>query len=541
MADDSNFVQHVECEACGSSDANALYDDGHTHCFACGKTKGGGTQPTTRKAPMSTDLVTGEVRALPKRNLTEETCKHWRYTIGEANGKPVQIANYCDDSGEPVAQKLRYPDKTFKFVGEPKKAGLYGQHLWRDGGKMLVITEGEIDALSVSQLQSNKWPVVSVPHGAQGAAKAIAKQIEWLMKFDKVIFMFDDDEPGREAVQECAPLLPPGKAFVARIAGFKDANEALQAGQGAKVIEAIWGAKEYRPDGLVEIDDIIEEAQQPVAWGLAWCFETLTKATYGRRYGELYALGAGTGIGKTDVFTQQIEYDVNTLKVRVGVIYLEQGKVETARRIAGKVAGRRFHVPDGGWTAAEQKVALESLRGKVTMYDSFGETDWDVVKVKIRYMAVSLGIRHIFLDHLTAMAETDNEKECIEQIMKEMAGLAKELGLIIHFISHLSTPEGKPHEEGGRVMIKHFKGSRSIGFWSYFMFGMERNQQSEDEEERRITTFRILKDRYTGQSTGLVFGLGYDVERGRLFECALPEKDDDRPKFKDETTGNGEF
>src|SRR5690606_12270852 len=111
--------------------------------------------------------------------------------------------------------------------------------------------------------------------------------------------------------------------------------------------------------------------------------------------------------------------------------------------------------------------ALNSLDGKVYLYDHFGETDWDVVKGRIRYMAVALGIRVFYLDHLTAMADTSNEKESLEQIMKEMAGMAQELGLVIHYISHLTTPEGKPHEEGGRVMIRHFKGSRAIGFWSY--------------------------------------------------------------------------
>lgn len=90
-------------------------------------------------------------------------------------------------------------------------------------------------------------------------------------------------------------------------------------------------------------------------------------------------------------------------------------------------------------------------------------------------------------------------------------------------------------------MIRHFKGSRAIGFWSYLMIGLERNQQAEDEAERQITVVRVLKDRYTGQATGLMFGLGYDAETGRLFECPLPTHADDKPKFRDESAGSGEF
>jgi twinkle protein len=72
-------------------------------------------------------------------------------------------------------------------------------------------------------------------------------------------------------------------------------------------------------------------------------------------------------------------------------------------------------------------------------------------------------------------------------------------------------------------MIRHFKGSRSIGFWSVYMFGMERNQQAEDEGERQTTTFRVLKDRFTGRATGEVFYLGYNRETGMLYETDPPE------------------
>ncbi|MFA7168907.1 MAG: DnaB-like helicase C-terminal domain-containing protein [Sphaerochaetaceae bacterium] len=480
----------------------------------------------------------GEYRALTKRKLTEETCRKFGYFIGSFKGELVQVAPYYDKDGKLCGQKVRFANKDFRTTGDFKRATLFGQHLWGEGGKKLVITEGEIDCMTVSQLQGNKWPVVSVPNGAQGAVNAIRENLEWVMSFEEVIIMFDMDAPGREAAQKVAELLPPGKAKIASLP-LKDPNETLMQGRGQEVIQAIWNAKEYRPDGIVDIDEILEEIEKPIEWGLPWCFPTLTKLTYGRRFGELYAVGAGTGVGKTDFFTQQIAYDVGELGMKVGVIYLETKPVETGKRIAGKLDGQRYHVPDAGWDMEQLRSTLQRLKGKVTFYDNWGDTEWDVVKLKIRYMVVSKGIKIIYLDHLTAMADTSNEKESIEQMMKEMAGLANELGCIIHFVSHLSTPEGKPHEEGGRVMIRHFKGSRSIGFWSYFMFGLERNQQAEDEIERQTTTLRILKDRYTGQATGKTLLLGYDSETGRLFEKGGQAGDygfDDSTELKEDDT-----
>lgn len=517
----SEWVErYLPCPKCSSTDAFSINTEGWGKCFSCGeniKVDGDYEPSKTRKPRMAEDLITnGEVTPLPARKITEETCKKFGYQVGKSKGKTVQIAPYRKD-GTIVAQKLRGKDKAFSTTGDFKGVELFGQHLWGEGGKKLIITEGEIDCMTVSQLQGNKWPVVSLPSGAQSAVSSIKTNLEWVMTFEEVILMFDNDDAGKEATEKVCELLPIGMAKVATLP-LKDPNEMLLAGRGQEVIQAIWNAKTYRPDGILSIDEILDDIEKPIEIGLPWFLEPLTKLTYGRRWGEVYGFGAGTGIGKTDLFTQQIAYDVTELNQMVGVFYLEAKPVDTGKRIAGKVDGKRYHVPDAEWDTDQLKSTLGNLKGKVYFYDSWGETEWDVIRGKIRFMATSLGVRIFYLDHLTAMADTSNEKESLEQLMKELAGIANELNIIVHFVSHLTTPEGKPHEEGGRVMIRHFKGSRAIGFWSYFMFGLERNQQAEDPEERQTTILRILKDRYTGQATGEVILLGYDVSTGRLFE-----------------------
>jgi twinkle protein len=102
--------------------------------------------------------------------------------------------------------------------------------------------------------------------------------------------------------------------------------------------------------------------------------------------------------------------------------------------------------------------------------------------------------------------------------MEEMSSLVTRLDITIFYVSHLATPEGKPHEEGGRVMLRHFRGSRAIVFWSHFVIGLERNQQADDPIERTITTMRMLKDRLTGRATGETLQLQYDRESGMLQE-----------------------
>lgn len=523
---ESHFLYHVPCDACGSSDGNSLYSDGHQYCHICeAYVPGDGEAPGQPSASprKAMGLIQGEYRDLLKRGLKEETCRFFGYQVGTLGDQPVQIAPYYSPSGELVAQKVRFPDKDFRILGDLKaSSGFFGAKHWSSGRK-IVITEGEIDCMTVSQVQNNKWPVVSVPTGAKGAAKAIKEHLEYFNNFEEVILMFDMDEPGSEAAQECAALFPVGKVKIASLS-MKDPNELLQAGKGEQIVTAIWQAKAFRPDGLVGISDLMEKLNQPIEQGLPWFLEEMTKLTFGRRYGELYGFGAGTGIGKTDFLTQQVAYDIDALKQKVGLIFLEQQPTETVTRVAGKLAGKRFHIPDGSWTQAERNEWVMKLDGQVTLYDNFGQTDWAVVAQKIRYMAVADGIRIFYIDHLTAMADTADERGSLEQIMKEMAGLAKELNVIIHFVSHLATPDGRSHEEGGHVSIRHFKGARAIGFWAHFMFGMERDQQAEDLKVRMTTLLRFLKDRYTGQATGQVLYLGYDTETGRLFITEAPEE-----------------
>jgi twinkle protein len=517
--EDSVLVRKGPCDSCGSSDANALYSDNHTHCFSCGVTaKGDGEVQTQGRKTVASDLgmyQEAQVQGLSARGIFEDTCRFYGVRVGTLSGKTHHFYPYYRDN-EVVAVKARGANKEFKFLGDARHPPMFGQNLF-SSGKKIVVTEGEIDCLTVAQLQQCKWPTVSVPNGAQGAKKDMARQMEFFEKFEEIVLMFDMDEVGQAAAKSCAELFPPGKAKIASLP-LKDANDCLKAGKAAEVIQAIWQAKPYRPDGIVGISDLYEELDKTIEQGLPWFLEQLTKLTYGRRYGELYAFGAGTGIGKTDFLTQQIAFDVEQLTLKVGLVFLEQQPKETAARIAGKLKGKRFHVPDGSWTREERLDAVRELEGKVYLYDSFGETAWDVVQAKIRYMAHAEGIRIFYVDHLSAMADTSDERGSLEQIMKEMAGLAQELRVIIHFVSHLSTPEGKSHEEGGHVSIKHFKGARAIGFWSYFMFGLERSQQDEDEEARSTTTFRILKDRYTGQATGALIKLGYDRITGRLYD-----------------------
>jgi twinkle protein len=475
------------------------------------------------------EMIHGEATGLIKRKINDTTTKLFNYVIGEYRGTPVQAAPYYDADGAMVAQKVRFPDKTFTVVGDIKDALPFGAQLWSRTGKKIVVTEGEIDAMTMSQVQGNKWPVVSIACGAgPQIRKYFAKHKEYFSGFDEVVLMFDMDAPGREAAKTAAEVLGSRARIADLPQGYKDANDMLVAGETEALINAMWKAREHRPEGILDMATLKDAVKQRPAFGLSLAIQKMSEMMYGVRTGEIIALGAGTGIGKTDLFTQLIAHFLTEHNEKVGVFSLEQSPRETATRIAGKLAGKTFHIPDSGWNEADFDVAWDKLMhgGKCFLYDSFGINEWDVVREKIEYLCNTEGVKYFFLDHLTALAASeDDERTGLERIMSEMGGLVKKLDITIFLISHLATPEGKPHEEGGRVMIRHFKGSRSIGFWCHYMWAMERDQQHDNPIMRLITTLRCLKDRYTGRATGQCIYLGYDQSTGLLYETDLPDED----------------
>lgn len=504
-----SFIRHEPCPKCGSRDSLARYDSGSASCFAIGCKhyefpSDSPPKQTTRKLKMAGDLILdGEVEAIPSRGISEETCAKWGYKIGkDKNGKWVHIASHIKD-GQIVAQKIRYKDKNFTILGDGKAMGLYGMHLWRDGGKRVVVTEGEIDALSVSQVQNNKWAVVSIPNGCNAARKSLANNLEWLEQFEEVVLMFDNDEAGNLAVTECVDLFTPGKCKIVRLP-LKDANEMLMANRGAELISAIWDAKVYRPEAVLSVADAYEEAVKVPTIGIPWCWSSLTELTYGIQRKTSYYIGAGVGIGKTNWAKELQSWLVNTQNLKVGVFMLEESIGKTLKGIAGKFVGKPFHRPDLSFTAEELKAAIDSLDDKVFLYNHpTSGTDWDSIKAAIRYMVVSLGVKDIFLDNLTVMVAhlpSSEANDEVNRIAKEISQLLQELDFTLYGFSHLNAPAtGVPHERGGKVLVSQFTGSRGLMRFGNYMLGIERDNDPDlTKEERNLGSIVLLKDRDYG-------------------------------------------
>lgn len=526
--DDSEYLYKIGCDECGSSDANAKYSNGNTHCFSCGVTVFAEKEEKNNfKEKVTMEEFKPSYIEIPNsiRQVSKTTLSKFNYGI--KNGK--QITYYNNSKGEIVAEKYKTPEKTFSWRGNAKQAGLFGQNLWKPNKKIsITITEGEIDAMTISQLQQNKYPVVSVPNGANSAKKDVKRQLEWLLGFKEVVLCFDNDKAGQAAAEEVASLFPPKFVRIAQLP-LKDANDMLKSNRTIELSNALRDAKHYTPDGILNGLDIIEQLKHEedvVSHPFPEFMPIANKMLGGIRTSELMTFTAGTGSGKTTLLKQLQHHYFENTELNQALIHLEEPLKRTAKDLVGISMETRIHLNDSVDQEEYLKKAEEIFlavdsdgQARINLYDSFGSMDSEDLYNKIRFMVKGLDCKIIWLDHLSILVsnlgQAGDERRAIDSIMHELKSLTVELDCFIGLVVHLNNNTMTPFEEGGSITINNLRGSGGIKQLSDSVVAISRNQQAETELERNTSEVHILKNRYSGE-TGLSDRVYYSGFTGKF-------------------------
>ena len=527
----SKFLRHGPCEACGSSDANSFYDDGHTYCHSCNiygrgdEIVGTPTQLPT-KTKVFTMKQTGEAKAIIDRGISRETCEYFGVT--QQDGK--HYYPYFDETGAKVAEKIRsVENKTFSITGNFQKATLFGQNLFQKEGKYITIVEGELDALASFQMTGSKWPTVSIRNGASAAVKDCKAQYEYLDSFETIVICFDADEPGQKAAKEVAELFGNKVKIVKHLKECKDACDYLSNGRGSEYVNQWWRAETYVPDGIIAAASLWDSVSTPEPVAEAFYpFKGLNELLYGLRSAELITVTAGSGLGKSQ-FLREILYQIlKTTSWKVGGMFLEESVRKTARSIMSLHANKKLHLPDTPVTETELKEAFDATLGtnRVYLFDHFGSLAIDNVLNRIRYMARACDCRVVFLDHISLVVsgmDGNDERKSIDVLMTRLRTLVQETGITLICVSHLKRPSGdKGHENGTEVSLSQLRGSGAIAQLSDAVITLERNSMSPDPLVRHTTKVAVAKNRFSG-FTGPACNLMYDMSTGRMVEVTMED------------------
>ena len=511
----------------GKGDNLIEYPDGY-YCHACGylekDKENNKVSLLPKKLLKDTPMIEGgQCTSLDNRGISLNTAKFFDYRTTELHGYPAHIANYYDNFGKIVAQKIRKPDKEFFITGDGKNKEnmpLYGQWKWQPNPNMFVtIVEGELDALSVAEVQGLQFPVVSVPKGSDSAVGAIKRSLQWLNGFKHVVLWLDNDEPGQLATKQCLELFDPGKLRVVTHTAHKDANEVLTKElNSSKLIQSILlNAQIVNNCNVIEPSDItLEDLEDLATVGWDALYPRLNHMINGLRSNHLYTLVARPKVGKTTL-TKELAMHLATQGVKVGLLYLEENATKEAIslwamqekipmwKIENDLKSSKFR--------DKVKKGMESFKDKgIYIYNHKGAIDTVSVYKAMHYLVKGLGCQFIILDNISisiAGSGGDNERKLIDKMVFDLISLINQTKCtifnIVHTIKNKKDADGNDDESITRADIF---GSGAFAKFSHVVLGLQKINEN-------TVSLKVLANRDRGIE-GFADTLRYNTSTGRL-------------------------
>lgn len=541
---DTSCLKCVEAGGDRTSNHLMLFEDGGSYCNRCGfkgNWKDDGIKPVERKAITDSELkeiiedfLSCEIKAYTKRKIKKSTAERYGCRVGCSPSDRTSIGSYLlpyhTTDGKLTGYKVRLlEEKKFWNVGRVKDAALFGQQLLPKGNfKNLYICESAMDTMSVYQAIKESWKakgisaepwVVGLPHGTGCAIDVLNKNKEKLDRAGQIIVVMDNDKAGQEAVDKIASLYPNTKTVT--LEEGKDPNDYLMEGRSSELSKLIqFSSVEYKLDGMSDISELVEEIAQPITYGIAYPWKTMTKLTYGLNDQQIIGIASGVGMGKSDLKNEMLVHFCKQ-GIHCTNFDLEYKYTKSGILLASKAASKALHRPDSTVTQDEIKQALEPLSGLLSMYKHKGSRDWDEIKSYIRHSVITNNSRIVMLDPITALVahlSSSEANDMLNTIFSDLSAMSQELDFTTMYFAHLNPPKtGPSHERGGKVNESQMTGSRAMMKWSTHIWGLEGTKNPDlPEHERNVRKMVLLKDRDFGNVGS--FYLYYDSETTRLLE-----------------------
>ena len=532
----STAIGNIPCPKCRENGKDrkgnnlVQFNDGHTHCFACGYQEQNGSTTVVKTQPKIGLEMTGTVGPIKDRRISENIVAKFGVTLEYNQDGSIKKHHYPytdRETGKVVGTKVKEIDgKRFSCTGTLENTSLFGQHIWREGGRAVTVVEGELDALAVAEMFDGKWPVVSIKTGSAGAHKDIKAELEWLETFENVYICFDMDDAGRKAVDSILPLFSHNKAKVVSLP-LKDAGDMLKAGKLREFTSAWWDAKPYRPVDVVSLSDesvwdaFIKRGTEEVI-PFPKSFGALNSMMNGGiSPGEVTVIGALTSVGKSTMVYNLLHGFITETSKKVGFVFLEASQGEEVEKLVSIQRGQNIDLiahKDRDYDSYRKDYDTLITDDRVHMVQHHGSSDVDELFGKMRFMVKGMDCDIIILDPLQA-AVLSNENGTIDAFMDRCLKLAKETNVSVIIVSHMRKPQTKDAHD---VSEYDMKGSGSINQISFNTILLSRDKMAEDEYTKNSTKVQLVKCRRTGR-TGVAGWMYYETNTGRMVAGTPPE------------------
>lgn len=377
-----------------------------------------------------------------------------RYQITVRNDKPdVLVFPFLDESGQMQLVKYRRTkydlerDKGKEWAEANCKPILFGMYQCNTENKTLVLTEGQIDSLSVAE--SGIENAVSVPTGKNGFTW-FPHCWEWLQKFDMLV-VFGDCERGEITLLEDMRRRFPGVVKAVRqqdYKGCKDANEILQKYGAEAVRQAVQQAEIVPVRQVKELADVksIDLFSLPkIPTGIKSLDMVLSGGLY---LGQVMILSGKRGGGKSTLGSQILANALETGKI----VFAYSGELPDyhfKRWLDLQIAGRGNIIDrsyDDGTTSyyltnSTSDAISEWYRGRAFLFDNQAAEDEELADLlqTIEKAVQQYGIQLVLLDNLMTALDVGMDVDLYRaqsKFVDKLVKMAKRLCIAIILVAH---------------------------------------------------------------------------------------------------------
>ena len=461
------------------------------------------------------------VKYLESRGISRETAKKYRIGLKQGTKDVIAMPHILDDEICMVKYRNTNPNSNVKEYQEKDgKPILFGMAQCNLENKTLIVTEGHLDCLSVSEAGIEN--AVSVPNGVN-AFTWVPYCCDWMDSF-KTIIVFGDHEKGRiTLVDDFKKRFKKWEIKHVKEEDYKeckDANDILRKYGKNQLKACIENAITLPVRHTIDLADI-EEPDIYRLEKLPTGIDKLDRFLHGGLpFGGVHILTGSTGCGKS-TFASQILVKAISVGKKCFAYSGELPNYLFRAWMTFQVVGRKHIVEyadrwgDKGYSVSKtnKSIASEFYRGMIRIYDASDAEDDEVVGLLnvIEETIIRYGAEVILIDNLMTAMEDDFSKgdEYSRQgvFVNRLMKLATEFNVLIILVAH-KRKNGYSKDENSEVM-----GSSKITNLGMLTISYEKD--SDLREDQRM--LRIAKNRLFGNIDTKGIVLNFDEKSKRIY------------------------
>ena len=476
-------------------DVDAYYKAGNRHKYRRFQKK---TEPIKPKP--------AAVTYLESRGISSGTTEKYQITVQTKN-ENVLVFPFLDAAG--VMQFVKYRKTDFDRGKDTAKEWceanckpiLFGMYQCNPGNKTLIMTEGQIDSLSVAE--SGIENAVSVPTGKNGFTW-VPYCWDWLQQFETLI-VFGDNENGSITLLDDMKRRFRGTIKAVKqqdYKGCKDANELLQKYGKEAVRRAVERAECVPVQRIIRLSDVktVDLFSLPK---ISTGFKTLDKVLAGGIYlGQTVIVTGKRGDGKS-TFTSQILVNALDQGIRVLAYSGELPDYFFKRWMDFQAAGKHNVIDRAAengnisYFVTNEKISKieEWYRERAYLYDNQSTSDDELEDLlqTIEKAVQQYGIQLVLLDNLMTALDVGMSVDLYRaqsKFVDKLVKMAKRLQVAVILVVH-------PRKNRfGNDDTDEVSGSADITNKVDIVITYKRNLASFENAERVVT---VSKNRLTGK------------------------------------------